>query len=415
MEHYITGVQIDKVRHLQNIKIKLSTDNRQHLLLTGKNGSGKTSVLEAIRKYLQAINDGQLHSLDTTFVTVLNNAEKKYDKASSDAEKFSAQKDIEYYKKLIVKYKDGIEIDFSGRDDLDFLYAQGLFITAYFPANRRSEIARVHGAEDVRLEERYGLSAEPAKLLLKYMVHLKTQQAYAKNENDVSVEQRIQAWFDRFESALKALLDEPSVKLKYDYVNYDFKLHIEGREPFSFDELSDGYSALIRIVADLILRMDKNWLRKETISAYDMEGIVLIDELETHLHTELQRKILPFLTGFFPRVQFIVSTHSAYILNSIDNVCIYDLEKQAQFGDFSNYSADDIAEGYFDTEAYSEKLREKVERYRELVNSKAVSEDARAERARLRVELQNVSGTFAKEIRDEFDCIEKRRKENGQV
>ena len=71
---------------------------------------------------------------------------------------------------------------------------------------------------------------------------------------------------------------------------------------------------------------------------------MLIDELETHLHVELQRKILPFLTEFFPRIQFIITTHSAYILNSISNACIYDLEKQVRFTDFSSYSVDDIAE-----------------------------------------------------------------------
>ena len=41
---------------------------------------------------------------------------------------------------------------------------------------------------------------------------------------------------------------------------------------------------MIYIVSDLILRMDKNWLLGEEISQYNAQGIVLIDELETHLH-----------------------------------------------------------------------------------------------------------------------------------
>ena len=44
MEHFITEIHIDKLRHLENIEIKLSNETRQHLLLTGKNGSGKTST-----------------------------------------------------------------------------------------------------------------------------------------------------------------------------------------------------------------------------------------------------------------------------------------------------------------------------------------------------------------------------------
>lgn len=96
------------------------------------------------------------------------------------------------------------------------------------------------------------------------------------------------------------------------------------------------------IISDLILRMDKNWLLKNHLSQYDIEGIVLIDELETHLHIELQKKILPFLTGFFPKIQFISSTHSPYILNSISNAtdkaqaAIKSLQKaQSQSGSYN--------------------------------------------------------------------------------
>lgn len=108
----------------------------------------------------------------------------------------------------------------------------------------------------------------------------------------------------------------------------------EGREPFEFSEQSDGYSSVIYIVSDLILRMDKNWLLDEEISQYNAQGIVLIDELETHLHIELQKKILPFLTKFFPNIQFIVTTHSPYILNSISNTKAYDLEKHVELKKF---------------------------------------------------------------------------------
>ena len=60
---------------------------------------------------------------------------------------------------------------------------------------------------------------------------------------------------------------------------------------------------------------------------FSVAGIVLIDEIETHLHLELQRKILDLLTSIFPNIQFILSTHSPFIINSVDNAVIYDLEK----------------------------------------------------------------------------------------
>lgn len=378
MEHFITEVRINEVRHLKNITIKLNPEKRQHLILTGKNGSGKTSVLLAMKNYLQAINDDKFLKLKTEYP------------------KMKSGKFAKMYHDIYSKYESGIELDFAETENIDSFYKTGDFITAFFAADRSSKIQRVHGVEDMKLENGYSLDEKPSQLLLKYMVHLKTQQAYARNEDDLSIEEKITAWFERFENALKVLLDDASIKLIYDYKNYNFLIEQNGRNPYSLDELSDGYSAIIGIVADLILRMDRNWLLKGELSQYDVEGVVLIDELETHLHVELQRKILPFLTEFFPRIQFVVTTHSAYILNSISNACIYDLEKQVQFTDFSSYSVDDIAEGYLDAEAYSEETQKKAHRYEELYGQTDLSDEQRAERAALRIELKDAKEVLEK-------------------
>ena len=59
-EYFISEIDIEKLYHLSDIKIKLDSNKRQHLLLTGKNGSGKTSLLLEIEKFLRAINDEKL-------------------------------------------------------------------------------------------------------------------------------------------------------------------------------------------------------------------------------------------------------------------------------------------------------------------------------------------------------------------
>ena len=101
----------------------------------------------------------------------------------------------------------------------------------------------------------------------------------------------------------------------------------------------------------------------------NIEGVVLIDEIETHLHLELQKKILPLLVQMYPRIQFIVSTHSPFILSSIDNAVIFDLENKTLVSDgMSNLPYEGIVEGYFETERLSDALREKFERYKTLVS-----------------------------------------------
>lgn len=374
MKHYITEVHIEKLRNLSNIVIQLNLEEKQHLIITGKNGSGKTTLLLAIEEYL-AINSNLALS----------------------------------------KYSKGIELKFNRGEDLDRLYKNGDFITAFFPANRQTTIELANGVSNIQLQKFYDVKSKPGNLLLKYMVHLKTQQSYARNEGDTCVVNQIQEWFNRFEEALRVLLDDESVFLEYDYKKYDFKIHEKGREAFRFNELSDGYSSLINIVSDLMLRMDKNWLLKDHLSSYDVEGIVLIDELETHLHIELQKKILPFLTKFFPELQFIITTHSPYILTSVSNAKCYDLENRVELENLSFYSSDELAEGYFNADEYSEELKLTIKRYQQLMEKKELTEDERAERAQIRMQLKNIPTGIARNVKQMVEEIEGSRKNNDKI
>lgn len=411
-EYFISEIDIEKLYHLSDIKIKLDSNKRQHLLLTGKNGSGKTSLLLEIEKFLRAINDEKLSQVFDQYPTWINEAKKKVLSASSDSEKYAADKDLKQCLGFLKKYSDGVQINLNQYEGLEMMYHNGKFITAYFPSERKAQFMRPNGVENITLENTYGIDESAGDILLKYMVHLKTQQAYARNEGDQTTANQIQKWFDRFDSALQILLDEESIHIEYDYKKYDFKIRQNGREPFSFNELSDGYSSVIYIVSDLILRMDKNWLLEDKISEYDYQGIVLIDELETHLHIELQKKIFPFLTKFFPKIQFIVTTHSPYILNSISNAKAYDLKRQVELDNLSGFSSDDLAEGYFEADAYSDELKNSLNRYEELCLRNDLTEDERAERAEIRIKFKNISTELSGVAKERFEDIERRRKAN---
>ena len=411
-EYFISEIDIEKLYHLSDIKIKLDSNKRQHLLLTGKNGSGKTSLLLEIEKFLRAINDEKLSQVFDQYPTWINEAKKKVLSASSDSEKYAADKDLKQCLGFLKKYSDGVQINLNQYEGLEMMYHNGKFITAYFPSERKAQFMRPNGVENITLENTYGIDESAGDILLKYMVHLKTQQAYARNEGDQTTANQIQKWFDRFDSALQILLDEESIHIEYDYKKYDFKIRQNGREPFSFNELSDGYSSVIYIVSDLILRMDKNWLLEDKISEYDYQGLVLIDVLETHLHIELENNIFPFLTKFFPKIQFIVTTHSPYILNSISNAKAYDLERQVELDNLSGFSSDDLAEGYFEADAYSDELKNSLNRYEELCLRNDLTEDERAERAEIRIKFKNISTELSGVAKERFEDIERRRKAN---
>ena len=410
MEHFIKEIRINNVRHLKNISISLDSDHRQHLILTGRNGSGKTSVLDEIANNLVILN----RSTDTDLLEVRRQLRQDMNllDIGVDERKRAIIEDINSLREIALSScpMTGLDVIYNHEEDLPTLYRNGEFITAFFAAGRPSnDIASAHGVEEVRLPYSMRVTESPARDIMKYMVHLKTQQSYAKNENDMQNERYIGEWFDRFEEALRTLLDDDSIELKYDYRNYSLVIHQKNRNPSSLNELSDGYSSILRILSDLIMRMDQNWLHTNQLSEYNKEGVVLIDEVETHLHIELQRKILPFLTKFFPRLQFIVSTHSPYVLTSLSNVVVYDLERQVMLSDLSEYSTDDVANGFFEAESYSVELEETLNRYKELLLKPDISDDERAERADLRIKLKNIPGEFGRSIRAEFDTLEQER------
>lgn len=88
--------------------------------------------------------------------------------------------------------------------------------------------------------------------------------------------------------------------------------------------LSDGYKCTISLIADIAYRMAilNPQLLDKVLT--ETEGIVLIDEVDLHLHPTWQKRILKDLLDIFPRVQFIVSTHAPEVINSVrsDSVVI---------------------------------------------------------------------------------------------
>ena len=77
----------------------------------------------------------------------------------------------------------------------------------------------------------------------------------------------------------------------------------------TFDSLSTGQMALFNLFVTIIRYADYNDVNK-SIKLDAISGIVAIDEIELHLHSNLQRDILPNLIKRFPKIQFIITSHS---------------------------------------------------------------------------------------------------------
>jgi len=82
----------------------------------------------------------------------------------------------------------------------------------------------------------------------------------------------------------------------------------DSNEPKPFLELASGFRSIIAMIGDMIIRLSEE--QPEIENFEELAGIVIIDELDLHLHPKMQRELVERLTDIFKNIQFIVSTHS---------------------------------------------------------------------------------------------------------
>ena len=190
------------------------------------------------------------------------------------------------------------------------------------------------------------------------------------------------------------IYQDEELKLEFNYKDYSFRIHTEGKR-FKFTEMSDGFAAILDIVADLILKMQT---KNNITRVYQKKGIVLIDEVETHLHLELQRIIMPILTRIFPNIQFIITTHSPFVLSSMDNAVAFDLEHQEIIDELTDYSYEALAEGYFGVSSESSYLEMQLATLGSLLQKKELSDADKSTIRYLIIDLDKLSESVSPNI-----------------
>lgn len=100
-------------------------------------------------------------------------------------------------------------------------------------------------------------------------------------------------------------------------------LNIEGEER-KLTELSSGFISIVKIIQTIVSSFA---LFTEDDNLLDIEGIVFIDEIESHLHVEWQTKIIPTLKNLFPNTTFYIATHSPLVLSQLDEGEAYLLKR----------------------------------------------------------------------------------------
>ena len=386
MNRYIQSIHINKLFHISDLEIPVSDDSHYNLIVTGKNGSGKTVLLNAICDFLNKIKDDSSMCF-TRLDEQIKEGENKLVLTDTKSERLTIDNALKELKHKQDELFGKVQLSFYDLAEIIRKYQRDEFILAFYSATRNSRMIETKTPTKPLIEKQDNIGKSVTPQFLNFLSDLKIQEALARNEGQLKDADEISAWFTDFEKLLQKLFEDVSLKLVFNYRDYSFILQSKDKS-FKFTQLSDGFSAALNIIADLILKIqNQNFL----VRAYQKEGIVLIDEIETHLHLQLQKSIMPLLTNLFPNIQFIVTTHSPFVLNSVDTATVYDLENHTLIKEgLSNASYSGIVEAYFKQDELSANLRGKLDSYRELTRKTQLTDDDYAKIAYLESLLEEI-------------------------
>lgn len=180
--------------------------------------------------------------------------------------------------------------------------------------------------------------------------------------------------------------------LDYSVKEKDLFAAFEGKDRLPFSMLSDGQRAMLSLVADIAIKAailnphHKEFVLKET------SGIVLIDEIDLHLHPKWQRQVVANLKEIFPKIQFFASTHSPQVIGEtpVDQIMVLRQDgswfrPKASLGLNSNEVLRDIMDANYVSSAF---IRE-IAKLDDLLQD-GEFEDAQELISKLRIEFPNV-------------------------
>lgn len=305
---------------------KFSTSIHSHLtVLVGENGAGKTSILEAIAAslgpFLTSMPEAKGRLLRKSDIRISTEGDSDYAQVSIET-----NSSLSWDLSLRGVTKGSIPgIGHSALADFATEIVESnaeLPLIAYYGTNRTLASAGKVAIDPFEISSRYE----------GYDGALEARLNYTSIKN----------WFSKIEVAELRIRDEkkqhdyihpvksliiraiqrivPNAKeISFDRNESDIRVQwskISGEQVLlSLEQLSEGNRSMVSMTVDLVRRAYQ--LNPESIDPLNVSGIVLIDEIELHLHPRWQQKVLDDLRSLFPNIQFIVSTHSPQVLTTV--------------------------------------------------------------------------------------------------
>jgi len=290
-------------------------------VFVGVNGSGKTSVLDAVGMLANAqehitISNLSIGSSYLSISTIVNIGE-----------------DINIEPVLFSKKneKEDVMIDDQGDIIIDDSLALDIYEQRnkiiYYETNR--SLKDLHNISIKANREPFFVS--DFKHFVEWYMNEENNENREKVRNDIGYQnprlmpmrEALKRLFSKLEGNSYGNL-YVEIHKELDSNNYRPHLFIEkNKKPFKFNSLSDGEKMIVLIVSDIARKLTINYKGNKPEEILKESAIVLIDEVDLHLHPAWQRDIIPALTHVFPNVQFLVTTHSPQVLSNVKKESVH--------------------------------------------------------------------------------------------
>ncbi|MFN0216248.1 MAG: AAA family ATPase [Saprospiraceae bacterium] len=330
------SIEINNFRCFEHLYLELHS---QLNVFVGLNGSGKTALLEALKVSLGGVflgmNSGwtpisKISREDVFYSKYSKNLEPKPPAEISTIGSLNERK-IKWKRvlKSVSKYartnnKESSEIKIAveelAQKVKDNKPNAFLPLIAYFTTDRLCH------CKTLEFDGTYGSRFRGYDLCMEAMYSFEMGEWYKTQELA-----RLQAIRHKEESVLPELdvvqkaiahFVPGVVDVYFDFTRETVCLKFEDGKHQPIETLSDGFKNLIVLVSDLTIRC--LMLNPELgLKANEAQGVVLIDEVDLHLHPTWQRQVIPKLLKSFPNVQFFITTHSPQVLSQLPKECVF--------------------------------------------------------------------------------------------
>ncbi|MDR6562825.1 MULTISPECIES: AAA family ATPase [unclassified Arcicella] len=335
MENFrIESLEINKIGAFEHLKMdfpkKTDPEKAEIHILTGENGTGKTTILEALVLLGESISDNEKRKIfnksthagkeSNIRITTSNNYEKVAWKGGNKEDAIEGEPQMGPKPKSLENY---LDYDFNLPSDFSLLY----FAMFAYSGNRSIKNEKIIGPKEIKdnplLNSLDFNSSINTENLFQWIINTKFRELRARDKGDIKNEKLYKDSLKKLEDIISDLTDQKTV---FDFDdNFNVLVKID-RLVFSFNILSDGLKSMISWIGDLLMRMDRlNWINDLPI--FERNFILFLDEIEVHLHPALQRKILPVVQKLFKNAQIFISTHSPFVVGSVDSAYVHKLKK----------------------------------------------------------------------------------------